>query len=204
MGQCTPICGRSWDFETTPGGAFCSSNFFSLKLALELSINVMKQPITVVIGIQIWPKNLSGGVTYHGNDITSFSDRTRPGVKCAEVWQNGCPRGWRGRVESPGGSWGTSIGFQMVKIQGVRQGCPKGPRCMSRGSQGVRHDICPTFYTPWFSGVICVICNIFDSQLNNVNAYTSAGGQGGGFISPGLVSDFLQECTWNEKAFSWS
>ena len=125
-----------------------------------------------------------------------------PGVKCAEVWQSGCPRGWRGRVGSPGGSWGTSIGFQMVKIQGVRQGCPKGPRCISRGSQGVRHDFCPTFYTPWFSGVICVICNIFDSQLNNVNAYTSAGGQGGGFISPGLVSDFLQKCTWNEKVWT--
>ena len=97
----------------------------------------------------------------------------------------------------------------MVKIQGVRQGCPKGPRCMSRGSQGVRHDICPTFIHPDFQAknftpVKSVICNIFDSQLNNVNAYTSAGGQGGGFISPGLVSDFLQECTWNEKAFSWS
>ena len=189
-------------FWNNPWGGLLQFQLFLFKIGLR---TVHKCDKTAkVIRIQIWPKNLSRGVTNHGNDIISFSDRTRPGVKCAEVWQNGCPRGWRGRVGSPGGSWGTSIGFQMVKIQGVRQGCPKGPRCISRGSQGVRHDFCPTFYTPWFSGVICVICNIFDSQLNNVNAYTSAGGQGGGFISPGLVSDFLQKCTWNEKAFSWS
>ena len=53
----------------------------------------------------------------------------------------------------------------------------------------------PDFQAKNFTPVKSVICNIFDSQLNNVNAYTSAGGQGGGFISPGLVSDFLQKCT---------
>ena len=51
----------------------------------------------------------------------------------------------------------------------------------------------PDFQAKNFTQVKSVICNIFDSQLNNVNAYTSAGGQGGGFISPGFVSDFLQE-----------
>ena len=53
-------------------GGVAFRNFFSL------SINVMKQPITEVIGIQLWPQNILGGVTNQGT--TLYHSQTELGL----------------------------------------------------------------------------------------------------------------------------